>query len=290
MREAPDGTYPDGIDWVLWSGTLGLSSPLEHRIDAAVAGGFHRMSISPLDVALAEEAGTKPQDLGGRLRDAGLGVVLDGFMNWHEGEPIPAARSVAFTADEVLRMCEALPAEALTVFSRPTCDLPLAEVAASFGRLCDRAADLGTRVQLEFLAMMAISDLPGAAAVTAAADRANGGLVLDTWHFFRGNPDYAALEALPGGRIFTVQVSDGGAEPRGSVAQDTFHRLLPGDGCFDLPRLFRALDRIGALGSLGPEVISPATAAMAPNEAAQLARDRVQALINEMSGTATEVE
>ncbi|OHV29072.1 MULTISPECIES: sugar phosphate isomerase/epimerase family protein [Pseudofrankia] len=285
MREAPDGT-----DWVLWSGTLGLNSPLERRIDAAVAGGFHRLSISPLDVALAEEAGTKPEDLGLRLRDAGLGIVLDGFMNWYEGEPIPAARSVAFTADEVLRMCEALPAESLTVFSRPACELPPAQVAASFGRLCDRAADVGTRVQLEFLAMMAISDLPAAAAVVAGADRANGGLVLDTWHFFRGNPDYAALEALPSGRIFTVQVSDGGAEPRGTIAQDTFHRLLPGDGCFDLLRLFRALDRIGALGSLGPEVISPATEAMVPREAARLARDRVQALIDEVSGNVTEEE
>jgi sugar phosphate isomerase/epimerase len=205
-------------------------------------------------------------------------------MNWYEGEPIPGARSVAFTTDEVLRMCEALPAESLTVFSRPTCDLSPAEVAASFGRLCDRAADVGTRVQLEFLAMMAISDLPGAAAVVAGADRANGGLVLDTWHFFRGDPDYATLEALPGDRVFTVQVSDGGADLRGTIAQDTFHRLLPGDGCFDLTRLFGTLHRIGALGSVGPEVISPATEAMPPTEAALLAKGRVQALIDQVSG------
>jgi sugar phosphate isomerase/epimerase len=160
----------------------------------------------------------------------------------------------------------------------------MAQVAAAFGRLCDRAADVGTRVQLEFLAMMAISDLARAAQVVRVADRANGGLVLDTWHFFRGNPDFAAHEALPGERIFSVQVSDGAAEPRGTVAQDTFHRLLPGDGCFDLPRLVRTLGRIGGLSSVGPEVISPVTQAMAPAAAARLARDRVQALISEASG------
>ncbi|WP_018639339.1 sugar phosphate isomerase/epimerase family protein [Parafrankia elaeagni] len=269
-------------DWVLWSGTLGLDSPLERRINAAAANGFQRLSISPLDVALAQEAGTSPRELGRRLRDAGLGVVLDGFMNWYEGEPVPA-RSVAFTTDEVLGMCEALPAEALTVFSRPTCDLPFDDVAAAFGRLCDRAAGAGTRVQLEFLAMMAIHDLPGAAAVVLAADRANGGLVLDTWHFFRGNPDYETLETVPGERIFAVQVSDGGSDLRGDIAQDTFHRLLPGDGCFDLARLVRALDRIGALNSVGPEVISPAMTAMAPTEAARLARSRVQALLSPIS-------
>ncbi|OHV43789.1 hypothetical protein BCD48_26590 [Pseudofrankia sp. BMG5.36] len=50
-------------------------------------------------------------------------------------------------------------------------------------------ADAGIQVQVEFLAMMAISDLPSAAAAVQAADRANGRLVFDTRHFFRGNRD-----------------------------------------------------------------------------------------------------
>ncbi len=281
------------VDWVLWSGTLGLNSPLEARIAAAVAAGFDRLSVSPLDVVLAEEVGVPAADLGRRLRDAGLRIVLDGFMNWYDGMPIPA-RSVNFTADEVLAMCAALRADALTVFSRPTCDLTPDQLAAAFGGICDRAAESGTRVQLEFLAMMAIRDLPTAAAVVLGADRPNGGLVLDTWHFFRAalgrgepgqavpdeaEPDYVALEAFPGERIFAVQVSDGPAEPRGSVAEDTFQRLLPGDGDFDLARLVATLDRVGGLGSVGPEVISPATEGMIPAEAARLARDRVEALL-----------
>ncbi|MBL7487815.1 sugar phosphate isomerase/epimerase [Frankia sp. AgB1.9] len=267
------------IDWVLWSGTVGLQSPLEGRIDAATAGGFGQLSLSPLDVVLAQEAGISPVELGRRLRDAGLEIVLDGLANWYDGEPFTVARSVAFTADEVLELCEALRPVSLTVFSRPTCDLPVEEVAASFGTLCDRAAEFGVRVQLEFMPIMAIGDLPSAAAIVQAADRANGGLVLDTWHFFRGNPDFGALEALPGDRIFTVQVADGAAEIQGSLAQDTFHRLLPGDGCFDLGRLLGTLDQLGALRSIGPEVISPVTAAMPPAEAALLARDRVRELV-----------
>lgn len=271
-----------GIGWVLWSGTVGLQSPIEARIEAAATGGFTRLSLSPLDVALAEEAGTTPQDLGRRLRDEGVDIVLDGLMNWYAGEPLTASPTVAFTADDVLRMCEAVQAVSLTVFARPTCDLVTEELAESFGAICDRAADLGAQVQLEFMPIMAIKDLPQAWAVVEAADRANGGLVFDTWHFFRGNPDFAALEALPGKRIFAVQVADGGAEVQGSIGQDTFHRRLPGDGCFDLARLLGTLDRIGGLSWVGPEVISPTTEAMAPAQAARLAGDRVRDLIDQV--------
>ncbi|ABW13232.1 Xylose isomerase domain protein TIM barrel [Parafrankia sp. EAN1pec] len=272
----------ESIGWVMWSGTVGLQRPLAERVEAAVAGGFGRISISPLDVALAQEAGTVPAELGRRLRDQGLGIVLDGLMNWYGGEPMTASRSIAFTADEVLDMCAALRPAALTAFARPTGDLPVEEIATAFGQLCDRAAELDTLIQLEFMAMMAIRDLPAAMAVVAAADRANGGLVFDTWHFFRGNPDFVALEALPGDRVFAVQVSDGPAEAPDDIARDTFNRLLPGDGGFDLVRLFRVLDGIGALGWVGPEVLSPATEGMPAAEAAGLGAARVRELIDQV--------
>ena len=63
------------------------------------------------------------------------------------------------------------------------------------------------------------------------------------------------------------------------MREDTQNRLLPGDGDLDLPRAVRALDRIGALRWVGPEVISPVTEAMPPVEAARVAVDRVRELI-----------
>lgn len=270
----------DDIGWVLWSGTVGLQSPLDLRIEAAVAAGCTRLSLSPLEVTLAEERGTTPQELGRRVRAAGLEIVLDGLMNWYAGEPLTTSRTAMFTADEVLRLCAAVRAVSLTVFARPTCEVPFDEVAESFRTLCDRAAVVGTNVMLEFMPMLAIKDLSTASAIVQTADRPNGGLLFDTWHFFRGNPDFAALDELPGHRIFAVQVADGGSEARGSLAEDTFHRRLPGDGCFDLPRVLRTLDRIGALGWVGPEVISPTTAAMPPTDAARTAVSRVRDLVS----------
>src|SRR5215207_385785 len=273
-RSHPASGVLDDLGWVLWSGTIGLESPVPGRIEAARANGFSRLSLSPLDVARAEEQGTSAADLGRSLRDEGLEVVLDPVMNWYGGAPRADSRFARFPLDQALAMGEALQAVSITVFGQATSDLPLDEVAGPFGSVCDRAAGFGAQVHLEFIPMTAIPDLAGAWTIVQGADRPNGGILFDTWHFFRGDPDFAVLEQVPGERIFAVQIDDAAAEVRGSMREDTQNRLLPGDGVFDLTRAVRVLDRIGALRLVGPEVISPDTAAMPPVEAARVAGDR----------------
>jgi sugar phosphate isomerase/epimerase len=276
---APAEELLDGIGWVLWSGTVGLESPLPGRVAAAQAAGFTRLSVSPLDIARAQERGTTAADVGRYLADAGLEVVLDPVMNWYDGAPRAASRFGRFSAEEALRMAEALRALSVTAIGQATSDLGLDEVGRRFGRFCDRAAAFGAQVHLEFIPMTAIPDLAAAWAVVGGAGHRDGGILFDTWHFFRGHPDFALLDRIPGERIFAVQIDDAEAEARGSMREDTQHRLLPGDGSFDLPRVVAALDRIGALRWVGPEVISPSTEAMAPVDAARLAGDRVRELI-----------
>jgi sugar phosphate isomerase/epimerase len=84
---------------------------------------------------------------------------------------------------------------------------------------------------------------------------------------------------VPGDRVFAVQVADADVEPKGSLVEDTLQRRLPGDGAFDLAALLSTLARMDALRWVGPEVISPETAAMAPVDAARLAGERVRSLV-----------
>jgi sugar phosphate isomerase/epimerase len=155
-----------------------------------------------------------------------------------------------------------------------------------FAALCDRAADIGAEVQLEFMPFTAVKDLAAAWEVVGAADRPNGGLVIDTWHFFRSGSDIAVLADIPGDRVFSVQVSDAPAEPSAPLVEETFNRLLPGEGDLDLTGLLAALDRTGALRWVGPEVLSPVTAAMAPTEAARLAGRHVRELVSRVRSAA----
>ena len=276
---------PD-VGWILWSGTIGFASPVTAGAAAASAAGYRRLSVSPADVLTAARQGIQPAELGRHIRGFGLDIVLDAVLNWHgcprtgwpfAGRSDPAGYQTDL--DEVLGMCEALQVVAMNAVGPATCDRPIADLAEPFSRLCDRAAAFGAQVTLEFVPMLAVDSLTAAWSIVSGADRDNGGLVLDTWHFFRAGPDFATLEAIPAGRIFATQISDGAAAVHGSLVDDAFRRLMPGAGSFDLDHMTQVLDRLGGLRWVGPEVISSATAAAEPAEIAVVARQRIAGLI-----------
>jgi sugar phosphate isomerase/epimerase len=183
------------------------------------------------------------------------------------------------STDEALRMCEALGVTSLSAIATASSDVPVPELPSYFARLCDRAAGFGARVHLEFIPFTIVRTLRTAWELVRAAGRPNGGLVFDTWHFFRGEPQFDVLETIPGDRIFCVQLDDAPAKPQGALRQETSHRLLPGDGELDLVAAVRALHRIGALTWVGPEVINPDLAALPVLDAVTLAVNRTRAFV-----------
>src|ERR1700722_14011198 len=267
------------LGYTLWAGTVGFTSPLAERFAAAAATGCRQATLSPPDVLRAAKDGTTAAEIGRQARDLGLDLVIDPVMNWYpDREPSPS-RFAGVSTDDALRMCEALGVTSLSAIATASSDVPVPELGGSPARLCDRAAGFGARVHLEFIPFTIVRTLRIAWDLVRAADRPNGGLVFDTWHFFRGDPDFDVLAGIPGDRIFCVQLDDAPAEPKGSLREETQHRLLPGDGGLDLAGAVKALHRIGALRWVGPEVISPDLAALPVLDAATLALDRTRAFL-----------
>lgn len=269
-------------DWILWAGTLGLESPIDDRIRAAHATGCTSISLSPVDVERAQREGDSATALGRRIRGEGLGLVMDPVMNWYGGIPAATSRFGRFSADESLRMCADLEVSSISVLAQREGSTQAAQMVEPFSRFCDAAAQFAADVHLEFIPMTEVPDLATAWEVVKLADRSNGGILVDSWHFFRGNPDLDLLATVPGERILAVQLDDARAEVQGSLWDDTRERLMPGEGSFDLVGLLTVLAGIGGLRRVGPEVISSATASMDPIETATLAMDSVRTLISEV--------
>jgi sugar phosphate isomerase/epimerase len=266
---------------VLWSAGL-APSPLRERVEAAAANGYRILSVSPADCTEAREQGTDPAELRRRAADRGVDLgLLDGLIEWYPHEPPKRSLGGApVSVDDVMSAGEAFGISALCALAPYPTDLPLEGLAAHFAHLCDRAAGQGWEVHFEFTPRSPVSDVSTAAELVRLADRPNGGILFDTWHFCRVDPDLEKLRRVPGERILSVQVSDGAADLEEGLLADTFrHRLLPGRGAFDLGEVLGTLAAIGGLRLVGPEVLSVELFSLPVGEAARLAAERLDAVL-----------
>jgi sugar phosphate isomerase/epimerase len=165
---------------------------------------------------------------------------------------------------------------------------PLDGVANAFAQLCDRAAEHGLLVGLEWLPQMSnISDATTALRIVTEADRANGGLCVDAWHLTRSTNNLDDLRMLPGEKVFATQWNDGTIAPLPS--NDPFdyredclsNRVPPGHGEFAVVEMVRILDAIGSRAPIGVEVCSTELWAAPVEFAAQLSADAMRQVLFE---------
>ena len=136
--------------------------------------------------------------------------------------------------------------------------LDLGRDTEGFAALCDEAAEHGLRVALEFFPFSNVPDLATSWSIVSQADRPNGGLVLDIWHYVRSGRDDDLLARIPPERIYTVQLSDGPATAADDLAAEAMYgRLLPGKGEFGVAAFVSRLDTMGVRAPCGPELYSP---------------------------------
>ena len=157
-----------------------------------------------------------------------------------------------------------------------------AQAVDGFAAACAEAAGYGLSLQLEFMPFTPIPNLQSAWEVVLEADTANGGLVLDVWHFRRSGSSLAQLAAIPADRLFTVQLSDGPTAPEPDLWHAASHgRWLPGSGQLDVTEILRSVRGMGARPEFGPEVVSDSLSALEPLAAASRAAEASRQVLAE---------
>jgi sugar phosphate isomerase/epimerase len=277
-------------DLVLCAGTLPRETPWNERLTAAASAGFAALSLWGRDYAAARRDGWTDADLRAQLDDHGLAIAeLDPAWWWTPGD-VDVASLVAIDTMDVFRHAEAeifAIADAIGARSINAVDVlggtwGVDDATEAFAELCDRAAEHGLVAHLEFLPWSRIPDLATAWEVVRGADRPNGGVAIDAWHWFRSSvpPDVATLRTIPGAKVLAVQLDDAPAEAEANLMSATLHeRRLPGDGSIDLVVLLGALHDIGCEAPIGVEVFSDALHALGPAESAQRAAEATRAVL-----------
>jgi sugar phosphate isomerase/epimerase len=245
-------------------------APFAERVELAARHGFTHVSLMGHDARAIIDADLPVEQARALLDDHGIKIAeLDAVVGWLPAtDPLPDAMRPPVDEAEFLAVADRLARPAGTPVVN-TVDLvagptpPIDECAAAFAALCDRAAAHHLRAAIEFVPWTRIPDLATAVAIVQAAGRANGGVMFDTWHHFRGGGTPADVSAVPAELIIAIQVNDAPESERNArVAQVVQHRLFPGDGVIGVAEILADLDARGCTAPIGLEVTSAELAAL----------------------------
>jgi sugar phosphate isomerase/epimerase len=253
-------------------GGLDGTLSLEQRAAAVATGGFTYLGWLGDAYSAERAAGLSDADIRAILAHHGVSVAEVEFLwGWATaGDPGTDWRQQEAT---LLELADLVGAHHLNCgdigLSGPI--LAIDDVIERFAGICDRAAEHGLVVALEFLPWSEIPDAAAAWEIAGRAGRPNGGVLVDTWHYFFGPSDPAQLRAIPPERIVVAQLSDAGPR-QGELMDDTSHRRRPpGEGDLDLIGFLRLLDELGVRAPISVEVFSDELDAGPPAEAARRA-------------------
>jgi sugar phosphate isomerase/epimerase len=253
---------------LLSAGTV-QAVPLLDRLAPARNAGFEGVSIFAADLEALERQGVGGAEVRRRVSDAGLFIheleIVGRWLSGHSTKANPLWLTELLdrsTAERLVALADAVGARGITVAELQGVAWHSEEEAAeAFARVCTVAAGAGLHVALEFVPTGTISSLAVAWEIVRGAGAANGGLLVDAWHFFRSDPDLALLASLPAEAVRSVQLSDAPATPAADLDQEMVRgRLLPGAGALDLRGFLRALGTSGVTAPIGVEVFSDSLA------------------------------
>ena len=108
--------------------------------------------------------------------------------------------------------------------------------------------------------------------IVEAANMDNVGIVLDCFHFHAMGSRFEDLERAAAEKIFILHIDDSEDLPVGGARDE--HRLWPGDGAVDLPRIFSVLKGKGYDAMASVELFRPEYYDMPADDTIRIAKEK----------------
>jgi len=248
--------------------TVCLSGGLSEKLQAIAAAGFRGVEIFESD--LLSYNGT-PADVAKEMSDLGLRAITFQPFRDFEGMPDSQRQRTFDRAERKFDLMQELACDLLLVCSNvsPESLGGIDRSAADFRELGERAAKHGLRVGFEALAWgRHINDYRDAWEVVRRADHRAIGLVLDSFHTYARKTDLKPLHAIPGDRIFLVQLADAPWLDMDVLNWSRHFRCFPGQGDMPLLEFMAAVQATGYQGDLSLEIFNDQFRAGSPRSVA----------------------
>jgi 4-hydroxyphenylpyruvate dioxygenase len=229
--------------------TVCLSGGLSEKLHAIAAAGFRGVEIVESD--LLSYNGT-PADVAKEVADLGLKVTAFQPFRDFEGTPGPQRARAFDRAERKFDVMQDIGSDLLIVCSNESPDSlgGIDRAAADFRELGERAAKRGFRVGFEALVWGShIKDYGDAWKVVESAAHPAVGLVLDSFHTYARKTDLKPLSAIPGDRIFLVQLADAPWLDMDVLSWSRHFQCFPGQGDFPLVEFMQAVLATGYTGA-----------------------------------------
>ena len=207
------------------------------------------------DIEAAIAKGKSLGEIRGLLDSSGLRVGELCFLGgWHDAADEAQFKEVL---SQTRRICEVARALACEIVATVPALGPgwVKRGPERFRQVCKVAADYRVRMALEFAGVAAeVKDLRSARDLIIAAACPNGGLLIDTFHFFLGGSKVTDFERVAPGEVFLVHVSDAMNLPPEMLRIPGDNRTFPGEGIIDFAPIFKELNRLEYDGTISLEI------------------------------------
>ncbi|WP_335949815.1 bifunctional sugar phosphate isomerase/epimerase/4-hydroxyphenylpyruvate dioxygenase family protein [Salipiger bermudensis] len=236
--------------------TVSISGALPEKLDAIASAGFDGVEIFEQDF-IAHDGGAR--EVGRMIRDKGLEITL--FQPFRDFECLPEPlRAKAFDrakrkfdvmqelGTDLILICSSVHPRALGGIQRAADDL------AELGEI---AAERGLRVGYEALAWgRHVNDHRDAWEIVRRANHDHVGLILDSFHTLGRKIDPESIRAIPGDKIFFVQLADAPAIEMDLLYWSRHFRNMPGEGDLEVRRFMQAVMAAGYTGPISLEIFN----------------------------------
>ncbi|MBR0554489.1 sugar phosphate isomerase/epimerase and 4-hydroxyphenylpyruvate domain-containing protein [Ciceribacter sp. L1K23] len=236
--------------------TVSISGEFEEKLSAIAGAGFDGIEIFENDFLAFDRS---PADVGKMVRDQGLTVSLFQPFRDFEGMPEPFRSRNFDRAERKFDLMAELGTDLMLICSNasPVSLGGIDRAADDFRELGERAAKRGLRVGYEALAWgRHINDHRDAWEIVRRADHPSIGLILDSFHTLARKIDVNSIRAIPGDRIFIVQLADAPLIEMDLLYWSRHFRNMPGEGDLPVTAFMQAVSATGYDGFLSLEIFN----------------------------------